>query len=81
MILCGDIDYIFNLLARINHDCVPNCRKYFSVDKSPGADGKITLVVKASRNIEPGEELTISYTPPLFNTSVRQSILKQTKVK
>ena len=39
------------------------------------------MVVKALRNVEAGEELTISYTPPIFNTSVRQMILSQTKVK
>ena len=38
------------------------------------------MIVKAARDIEPGEELTISYTPPLFNTTVRQVILTQTKV-
>ena len=66
--------------ARINHDCSPNCRKFFSSDKSQGGKGYITMIVKAARYIEPGEELTISYTPPLFNTTVRQVILTQTKV-
>ena len=67
-------------IARINHDCSPNCRKFFSSDKSQGGEGYITMIVKAARDIEPGEELTISYTPPLFNTTVRQVILTQTKV-
>ena len=67
-------------IARINHDCSPNCRKFFSSDKAQGGEGYITMIVKAARDIEPGEELTISYTPPLFNTAVRQVILTQTKV-
>jgi len=70
---------LFPLISRINHDCSPNCRKFFSSDKSQGGEGYITMIVKAARDIEPGEELTISYTPPLFNTTVRQVILTQTK--
>ena len=38
------------------------------------------MVVKASRDILAGEELNISYTPPMLNTPVRQMILTQTKV-
>ena len=72
--------YIF-FLARINHDCAPNCRKYFSVDQSPDGGNRIIMVVKASRDILAGEELNISYTPPMLNTPVRQMILTQTKVK
>ena len=72
--------HILFFIARINHDCSPNCRKFFSSDKSQGGEGYITMIVKAARDIEPGEELTISYTPPLFNTTVRQVILTQTKV-
>ena len=39
------------------------------------------MIVKASRDISAGEELNISYTPPMLNTPVRQMILTQTKVK
>ena len=73
-------NYLLLILARINHDCTPNCRKYFSVDQSTDGGNRITMVVKASRDISAGEELNISYTPPMLNTQVRQMILTQTKV-
>ena len=40
----------------INHDCQPNCTQYF--------DGRYLNIV-ANKSIEPGEEITISYTNPL----------------
>ena len=72
--------YFFRDPARINHDCAPNCRKYFSADQSSDGESRILMVVKASRDIQAGEELNISYTPPMLNTPVRQMILTQTKV-
>ena len=80
MRIANNFFYYLFVAARINHDCLPNCRKYFAVDKSQGGNGRITMVVKASRNIQAGEELTICYTPPIFSTTVRQMILTQTKV-
>jgi hypothetical protein len=55
---------LFRTIARINHDCVPNSRKYFTADRR--------MIVVAARDIYPGEEVTLSYTPPLTSTPVRQ---------
>jgi hypothetical protein len=63
---------IFRTIARINHDCVPNARKFFDADK--------TMVVVASRDIAAGEEVTLSYTPPLTSTPVRQVKIIQSTV-
>ena len=59
---------IFPTIARINHDCVPNARKFF--------DSDMRMVVVASRDLQPGEEVTLSYTPPLTSTPVRQVRIK-----
>ena len=55
---------IFQTIARINHDCIPNARRFF--------DSEYRMVVVSSRDIYPGEEVTLSYTPPLTSTPVRQ---------
>jgi len=39
--------HLFLLLARINHDCVPNSRKFFTSDKR--------MIVVASRDIKAGK--------------------------
>ena len=55
---------IFSQIALINHSCVPNCRKYF--------DAQRILHIHSSEALEPGQELSISYTNPLFCTTMRQ---------
>jgi len=42
------------LVSRLNHDCRPNCDYYFDHDT-------LTHTVRATRDIHPGEELTITY--------------------
>lgn len=44
---------IFPLCSLINHSCVPNCHIHFNND--------LQISIRASRNIQPGEEITISY--------------------
>lgn len=41
-------------LRRVNHSCLPNCAVTFM---------GVRAVLRASRRIEPGEELTVSYVP------------------
>ena len=48
----------------MNHDCVPNCRKYF--------DSQRTMHVLAATTIEEGHEMFLSYVSPLFSTPMRQ---------
>jgi len=62
---------IYCHIAFINHSCVPNCRKYF--------DAQRVLHILSSEALDSGQELHISYTNPLFCTTMRQAILNQTK--
>lgn len=62
---------LFNKIALINHDCAPNCRKYF--------DAQRKMHVVSCNSIKVGQELYLSYTNPLLSTPVRQAILSQTK--
>ena len=55
---------LYHRVAYINHDCVPNCRKYF--------DSQRTMHIIAATDIEKVDELTLSYTSPLLSTSMRQ---------
>ncbi|KAI8936175.1 hypothetical protein NX059_006608 [Plenodomus lindquistii] len=54
--------------SRFNHDCAPNAQYILNPDT-------LTHHVHATRPIAAGEEITISYTTPFDNTSVRQSHL------
>jgi hypothetical protein len=51
-------------IAIINHDCAPNCRKFF--------DAQRNMHVVACKNLQPGEEISLSYTNPLLSTPLRQ---------
>ena len=55
---------LFHQVSYINHDCVPNCRKYF--------DAQRTMHVIAATDINAKDELLISYTSPLLSTPMRQ---------
>ncbi|XP_059085622.1 SET domain-containing protein SmydA-8-like isoform X2 [Tigriopus californicus] len=63
---------LFLDIAHINHDCVPNCFKFF--------DENNNMCVMSAQDLQPGDELTLSYTPPLMSTPLRQVILQQTKL-
>ncbi|KAH8895247.1 SET domain-containing protein [Thozetella sp. PMI_491] len=52
---------LFPELSRLNHDCRPNARIYFS-------EKAMTMVVWSLRDIEPGEEITISCNNPNLHT-------------
>lgn len=52
----------------LNHDCAPNCTQYF--------DGRYLNVV-SNGDIEPKQELTISYTNPLLLVEQRKSFLRE----
>ena len=55
---------LYKTISNINHNCSPNSFKYFDKDNQ--------MIVVASRNINPGEEIFLSYTPALMSTPVRQ---------
>lgn len=55
----------------INHDCRPNARIFFDENK------RLHLVAK--RNIEQGQEITITYCSPLLATKARRHKLLQNK--
>ena len=49
---------LFPIIARINHSCLPNCHHYWSNNKN-------SFLVRAAQEIQPGEEICISYMSPL----------------
>jgi hypothetical protein len=61
---------LFPKIARINHSCRPNTSYIWN--KRLGKQ-----VLYATRRIEQGEELSVSYIPLLYNRSDRQKRLKQ----
>lgn len=63
---------LYAFAGQLNHDCSPNTRH--SVN-----DGDLLMSVYASRSIKSGEELTTSYTNPLWNTQSRRTHLQMTK--
>ncbi|KAK1752204.1 hypothetical protein QBC47DRAFT_416682 [Echria macrotheca] len=60
---------IFPEIARLNHGCRPNAIVRFSKTR-------LSIEAITIREIQPGEELTISYIPPDLPTPIRQSLLK-----
>jgi hypothetical protein len=56
--------------ARINHSCRPNCLNFWSEKTSK-------RIIYAGRDIEKGEEITVSYIPLLKSTQQRQERLQQ----
>ncbi len=67
----GGTRAIFDVSSMINHDCVPNCRVKFDAER------RLHLIAK--RDIDSGEELTITYCSPLLGTPARQEKLKRNK--
>jgi hypothetical protein len=61
---------LFPKVARINHSCRPNCGNHWSEKRGE-------RVIYAARDIEEGEELTVSYIPLLKKTAERQARLGQ----
>lgn len=58
-----------------NHQCHPNCIKFFPNPQSP--DDQVASQVRTTRPIKAGEELTISYIEPCEQTRARRfKILK-----
>ncbi|KAK4212573.1 hypothetical protein QBC37DRAFT_465571 [Rhypophila decipiens] len=61
---------LFGDLARFNHACEPNTNMRFS-------EKTLAMTIVASRDIEPGEELTISYIDATLPSKDRQSTLQK----
>lgn len=61
---------LFPKIARINHSCRPNSGNHWSENTG-------LRIIYASRNIEKGEEITVSYIPLLKTIKERQSRLQQ----
>ncbi|KAF7997030.1 hypothetical protein HCN44_005307 [Aphidius gifuensis] len=62
---------LFPLGALQNHSCTPNTRHYFTNNN--------VMITKASRDIKAGEELTMTYTDLLWDTSLRRRYLIASK--
>ena len=62
---------LFKSLSFFSHSCMPNCHQsFFRSDSS-------IVVVKAVRDIDPGERLTVSWVDMLAPYGVRQARLKE----
>ncbi|KAN0113180.1 SET domain containing protein [Hyaloscypha variabilis] len=61
---------LFPKTARINHSCRPNCGNFWS-------ERSEERVIYAQREIEEGEEITVSYIPLLKAVKERQARLQQ----
>jgi len=59
---------LYTLLAMANHSCVANCRLTVNPDD-------FSVVLKAKRKIEEGEEVTINYSHPIYGVPKRKLIL------
>lgn len=62
---------MFPLVARINHSCAPNAANVWDLL------GGGNRVIWASRDIEAGEEVLVSYAPLLRDTAARRERLRQ----
>ncbi|KAK4112494.1 SET domain-containing protein [Canariomyces notabilis] len=61
---------LFSDLARFNHDCKPNAFIHFS-------ETTLAMTVWAARDIEPGEEITITYSAAGMTSKERQQTLEK----
>ncbi|KAL1798239.1 hypothetical protein ACET3X_002276 [Alternaria dauci] len=61
---------LYPLISRINHACNPNSFVLFS-------RAGVSMAIKAYHDIEPGEEITVSYLLLGLPSSKRQSLLKR----
>ncbi|KAK4443950.1 hypothetical protein QBC34DRAFT_309963 [Podospora aff. communis PSN243] len=59
---------VFPEIARFNHDCRPNADYYFD-------HAALTQFIHATRDIQPGEELTLSYINPVMLRVARMAKL------
>lgn len=68
----GEKEYmgLFADVARFNHDCKPNAFIHFS-------ETTLAMTIWVARNIEPGEEITISYAAAGLVSTERQKTLEQ----
>lgn len=78
----SEILCILPSLARLNHSCAPNCRLLFQLIKRRSATGpqaaRVRVILQAIRDIEAGEELTISYLQSAFHKpALRQKLLQE----
>ncbi|KAI0384297.1 SET domain-containing protein [Hypomontagnella monticulosa] len=71
-VLLDDVDHsgLYLDVSRINHACQPNMFSRFS-------STTLGMEVVAYRDIEPGEELTFSYTPLNLLSEQRQSLIRE----
>ncbi|KAK4238620.1 mannose-6-phosphate isomerase [Achaetomium macrosporum] len=61
---------LFADLARVNHACKPNAFIHFS-------ETTLAMTIWSARDIEPGEEITISYVDAGMTSQERQQLLEQ----
>ncbi|KAH6682993.1 hypothetical protein B0J14DRAFT_694421 [Halenospora varia] len=61
---------LFPEIARINHDCTPNCGNYWSEKTG-------RRIIYTNREVKEGEEITVSYIPLLLKTVKRRERLGQ----
>ncbi|RNF09755.1 uncharacterized protein Tco025E_06976 [Trypanosoma conorhini] len=65
----GDAKSLFPFASLLNHSCSPNAlRIFFEEGGGPSPVGGGGLCVVALREIEPGEEITVSYLPSLLRS-------------
>lgn len=77
---------LFPHTSMINHSCSPNCTKYFVLSNSNSISNlenvnnsmKPKLVIRATKDIVIGEEITYSYIPLYQSTKSRKRILFDT---
>ncbi|KAI4864384.1 SET domain-containing protein [Hypoxylon rubiginosum] len=71
-VLINDVDHsgLYVDVSRLNHACKPNMFSRFS-------STTLGMEVVAYRDIEPGEELTFSYTPLNLMSEQRQSLIRE----
>lgn len=62
---------LYPLGALQNHSCTPNTRHYFTNNN--------VMITRASVDIKAGEELTMTYTDLLWDTSLRRQYLIASK--
>ena len=67
MLFCVGVG-LFRTASFINHSCTPNALALFS-----GSE----IVIRATKNIQPGEEITISYIEILQTTKERHNELQE----
>lgn len=62
---------LFSMASTMNHSCCPNTSLVF--------DDDFRMIVKASNEISPGQEITSTYSPLLLGSPARRAFLAQSK--